>query len=40
MRYINDHLMNTKRAQHNGRICLMGADDTRAFQDIKIRQSN
>ena len=38
--YVNDYLMNTKRVQHNGRIGMMGADDPRAFQDIKIWQSN
>ncbi|MCX6877643.1 MAG: hypothetical protein NTW21_28110 [Verrucomicrobia bacterium] len=38
--YVNDYLMNTKRVQYNGQIGLMGADDTRAFQDIKVWQSH
>ncbi|MCX5654110.1 MAG: hypothetical protein NTY65_05620 [Planctomycetota bacterium] len=38
--YVNDYLMNLNRVKCNGQIGFMGADDQRAFENIKVWQSN
>ena len=38
--YINDYLMNLKRMNCNGQIGFIGADNTTAFKNINVWQSN
>jgi hypothetical protein len=38
--YVNDYLMNLKRMNCNGQIGFIGADNTTAFNHIKVWQSN
>jgi hypothetical protein len=38
--YVNDYLMNLKRMNCNGQIGFIGADNTTAFKNIKVWQSN
>ena len=38
--YVNGYLMNLKRVRCNGQIGFMGADNTGAFKDIRVWQSD
>jgi len=38
--YVNDYLMNLNRVKCNGQIGFVGADGERAFENIRVWQSN